>query len=74
MSTPTSPAVPTYAVGYAYPTSPSAVRFGFSKTGCHIVQRTSYRKDGCHKPPVALSGHATKEQAQEQLKACTKCH
>jgi len=48
----------TKAVSYAYPSSPFANRFGFSKTGCYVVETL----EG-HNPPKGVSGHASPIQA-----------
>jgi hypothetical protein len=53
----------TKSVDWSYPTSPNAHRFGF-KDGCYTISTT----EGCQLP-VAVSGHATKEQAMEASKA-----
>jgi hypothetical protein len=41
------------SVGYAYPTSPSAQRFGFAHTGCYTVNV------GVN----AIAGYATRQEA-----------
>ena len=53
-----TPAPTTKAIGFAYPSSPDAKRFGFSKSGCWVVETSR----GAN-PPEALSGHATREAA-----------
>lgn len=48
----------TKEIGWSYPSSPNAVRFGFGKSGCWTVSTTRGQK-----PPVALSGHAERSEA-----------
>lgn len=55
-------------VGFAYPTSPAATRFGFAKTGCHIVETFEIGKLGNCKTNI-LSGHASREDAVRESKA-----
>lgn len=47
-------------VNWSYPTSPNAVKFGFSKSGCFTLSVID-RKD--FKLPKGISGHPTREQA-----------
>lgn len=48
----------TKSVSYSYSSSPNAARFGFPATGCYTLETI----EGCN-PPVAISGHASKEEA-----------
>lgn len=48
-----------YDVGYSYPSSSNAKRFGFYETGCYTVSIL----EGI-KPPRAIAGFATKEEAE----------
>lgn len=52
------------AVGYAYPTSTSASRFGFAKVGCWIIQTMEGSK-----PPKALAGFQYRAQAMDKAEA-----
>jgi hypothetical protein len=45
-------------VDYAQPSSPSAKKFGFNTTGCHVVQLMNNSK-----PPKDIKGFATLEEA-----------
>jgi hypothetical protein len=60
MTTTLSPAalILTKEVGYSYASSENANRFGFRKTGCYTVSTI----EGTN-PPVAVSGHATRDEA-----------
>lgn len=51
------------SVDYAYPTSPSASKFGFGKTGCYCVELS---KD--QQPPKAIAGYATRQEALAHAK------
>ncbi len=45
-------------VGYSYPSSSNATRFGFARTGCHTVSLWDKIN-----PPKAVAAFATREQA-----------
>lgn len=49
-------------VDYAYPTSINAIRFGFGNVGCWVVAK-HFRHETEFFAPIALSGHATREEA-----------
>lgn len=51
-------------VDWSYPSSPNAVRFGCSKTGCYTVSRTDRKRDGSPKPPKAIAGFNTRGEAE----------
>ncbi len=50
------------SVGWSYPTSSNAKKFGFQKTGCWTVSR-EYSHDTKSIPPDALAGFASREEA-----------
>lgn len=52
-------------IGWSYPTSPNAKRFGF-KQGCFTVSTVDY-VNGTPKPPKAVAGFATLKEAIEFL-------
>ena len=52
----------TKSVGYAYPTSPNAEKFGFGSAGCYCVMITEI-KGGAMKPPKAVAAYRTKAEA-----------
>ena len=56
-----NPLTPTMAkaIGWSYPSSPNAVRFGFSRTGCYSVNRLH----GSDRPK-SLAGFATWAEAK----------
>ena len=47
-------------ISWSYPTSDNAKKFGFYKTGCWTVETTTDNK-----PPIAIAGYATKEEAKD---------
>lgn len=57
----------TKAVAYAYPSSPTADRFGFSKTGCYVLKTIN----GIN-PPIVASVHPTLTEAKEAGKALSE--
>jgi len=50
----------TKSVDYAYPTSTTASKFGFGRTGCYAV----YERKG-NQPPKAIAAFATLDEAKE---------
>jgi hypothetical protein len=50
-------------VCWSYPTSPNAVKFGMSKTGCWTVSRINRKKDGTPSTPQAIKGFNTQAEA-----------
>lgn len=49
---------PCKAIAWSYPTSTWAKQFGFNKTGCYVVELTTWIF-----PPQAVAGYATKAEA-----------
>ena len=60
---------PTYSVDWSYPTSTNAKRFNFPILGCWTVSRTNRNRKGEIMPPVAISGHARKDDAEQAAQA-----
>lgn len=56
----------TFEIGYAYPSSPNADKFGF-RNGCWCVERVEHDSNGTPKPPVAIKAFATQAAAQIAL-------
>lgn len=54
----------TKSIGYSYPTSPNAERFG-APDGCWVVQIIDRKRNGEPKPPRAISAHPTERAALE---------
>lgn len=48
-------------VSFSYATSSNAAKFGFASTGCYTVEKV---KSPMGAFPKALSGHATREEAE----------
>lgn len=54
----------TKRVEWAYPTSTNAVKFGFGKVGCWVVQTIERSGSWFVWPPKALKGFASKDDAR----------